>query len=167
MYRTPSTHFRSVSVLKVSTATGPSVRRFFSSRNISSEARRGPFSLLPTGRMECTSSLLSDRLRWVNSERKFIVSGRLLRLLPLRSRLVRAELSPTTLGTCQRANCEGVLAIKNRATLIFSVATCFAVSTQHYGIGLYPTTTTLQYVGSCVSGGCIPVVIFIEVCFLL
>lgn len=93
------THFRSVSVLKVSTADGPSVRRFPSNRNFSRDARRGPFSFLPTGRMECTFSLLSERLRWVNSEREFIVSGRLLKLLPLRSRLVKAVLSPTTLGT--------------------------------------------------------------------
>lgn len=92
-------HFRSVSVLKVSTDAGPSVRRFPSSCNLSTDASRGPFSLLPTGRMECTFSLLSERLRWVNPVREFIVSGRLLKLLPLRSRLVKAVLSPTTLGT--------------------------------------------------------------------
>lgn len=114
----PLTHFRSVSVLKVSTAATPSVRRFPSNRNISRHARRGPFSFLPTGRIELTFSLLSERLRWVNSEREFIVSGRPFRPLPLRSRLVKAVLSPTVLGTCHCAVRDVVLARRTQATLI-------------------------------------------------
>lgn len=93
-------HFSSVSVLNVSTAAGPSARRFPSSLSISRDDRRGPFPFLPMGKMGRTSILLPERSRKIKSERELIVSGMTFRLLALRSRFVRAVLSPTTSGTC-------------------------------------------------------------------
>lgn len=71
-----TTHFRSVSVLNVSTAAGPIVRRLLSNRNVSSFNMREP-RFLPTGRMACVPSALCERSRKISDERELILSGTL------------------------------------------------------------------------------------------